>query len=132
MTSGCRGGNLADRRARLVRELDHARVLGVVGDARPVERRVDLDVVAQRMLDRLALEVLVGVGRSGREVADGQRVERPARVHVRLAEVGVAVGIPLPVSRAERQAGRCRQQQARTIAFIAFMILSLGSNASLI
>src|SRR5207244_7136865 len=64
-----------------------------VGDARPVERRVDLHVVAERMLDRLALEVLVRVAGIGEDVPDGERVERPARVDVRLAEVGVALGV---------------------------------------
>ena len=92
---GLRGGYLAERRARLVHELDHSGVFGVIGDARPVERRVDLDVVAERMLDRLALEVLVGVGRGGMDVADGERVERPARVDVGFAEVGVALRIGL-------------------------------------
>ena len=84
---------LADRGARLVCQVDHARVFGVVGDARPVERRVDLHVVAEGMLDRLALEVLVRVAGSREDVPDGERVERPARVHVRLAEVGVALGV---------------------------------------
>ena len=69
---GLRRGDLADRRARIVRQLDHAGVFGVIGDARPVERRVDLDVVTQRMLDRLALEILVGVAGVGDAVPDGQ------------------------------------------------------------
>ncbi len=88
---GLRRGDLADRGARLVRQVDHARVLGVVGDARPVERRVDLHLVAEGMLDRLALEVLVRVAGRGEDVPDGERVERPARVDVRFAEVGVAL-----------------------------------------
>ena len=93
--SGCAAGSLLTGGARLVRQLDDAGVLGMVGDARPIERRIDLDVVAQRMLDRLALEVLVGVAGSGEEVPDGERVERPARVDVGLAEVGVAIGVRL-------------------------------------
>ena len=68
--SGCAAGSLLTGELGIVRELDHADVLGVVGDARPVERRVDLDVVAQRMLDRLALEVLVGVAGIGDAVPD--------------------------------------------------------------
>ncbi len=90
-----RCGELADRRARIVRQLHDAGVFGVVGDAGPVERRVDLDVVAQRMLDRLALEVFVGVGRRRHDVSKAERVERPACVDVRLAEVGVPVGVGL-------------------------------------
>ena len=116
----CRGGDLADRGARFVRELDHARVLGMIRHARPVERRIDLDVVAQRMLDRLALEVLVGVGRRGGEVADRERVERPAGMDVCLAEVRVAVRILLRNGRAERQAHRRRNQQTRPAAFRQF------------
>ncbi len=88
-----RRGQLADRGRRVVRELDHADVLGVVGDARPIERRVDLDLVAQRVLDGLALEVLVGVARIGEAVPDEPGIERPARVDVRLAEIGLAVGV---------------------------------------
>jgi hypothetical protein len=60
-----RGRQLADRRLGIVRELDHADVLGVVRDARPVERRLELDLEARWVLDRLALEVLVGVPRIG-------------------------------------------------------------------
>ena len=86
-----RRGDLADRGARLVRQVDDARVLGVVGDARPVERRVDLDVVAERVLDRLPLEVLVRIAGIGEGVPDGERVERPARVDVRLAEEGMPI-----------------------------------------
>jgi len=58
----------------------------VVGDARPVERRVDLDLVAQRMLDRLALEVLVRVAGIGDAVPEEPRVERPTRVDVGFTE----------------------------------------------
>jgi hypothetical protein len=65
----------------------------VIGDASPVERSVDLDVEAQRMLDRLAPEVLVGVARIGDGVPDAERVERPAGVDVGLAEIGLAIGI---------------------------------------
>ena len=88
-------GELADRRAGNVRLLDDADVLGVVGHAGPVERRVDLDLVPERVLDRKALEVLVRVGRRVGDVADRPRVEGPARVDVRLAEVRVPVGVGL-------------------------------------
>src|SRR5580765_8214509 len=73
-----------------------------------VERRVDLDVVAQRMLDGLALRVLVRIARPGYAVAEYPRVHRPARVDMRFAEVRVPIGIRL------RACSRCRGGPARS------------------
>ena len=105
-----RGGQLADRRLGIVRQLDHADVLGVVGDARPVERRDDLDLVPCRVLDGFALEVLVGVSGIGDAVPEQPGVERPARVDVGLAEVGVALRVPL---RQGRRGGKNRRRRER-------------------
>ena len=105
----CRG-QLADRRARIVRQSDHADVFGVVGHARPVERRVDLDLVPERVLDRLALEVLVRVTRIGEAVAEQPGVERPAGVDVGLAEVGVSLGVPLGAGLGRRRRSREARQ----------------------
>jgi hypothetical protein len=74
----------------------------VVGDARPVERRVDLDLEAQRMFDRLTLEVLVRVARIGEVVPEEPRVERPTGVDVGFTEVGVAERVLL--------LGQCRSR----------------------
>ena len=65
----------------------------MIGHASPVEWRIDLHLVTEGMLDRLTLEVLVGVAGSREDVPDGKRVQRPACMDVRLAEVGVALGI---------------------------------------
>ena len=125
-------GELADRRARLVRQVDHARVLGVVGDARPVERRVDLHVVAERMLDRLALEVLVRVAGSGEDVPERERVERPARVHVRLAEVGVALGVRRGQRRKRDETEPPRQRSLSSEGSYASVDLFLFARSSLV
>src|SRR5436309_4563201 len=91
--SGCAAGSLLTGEPGSFARLTTPAYSEWSGDARPVERRVDLDVETQRMLDRLALEVLVRVAGIGEEVSDRKRVERPARVDVGLAEVGVAVGV---------------------------------------
>jgi hypothetical protein len=65
----------------------------MVGDTRPVERRLDLDLEARRVLDGLALEILVGLAGIGDAVAEEPGIQRPAGVDVGLTEVGLAVGI---------------------------------------
>jgi hypothetical protein len=86
-----RGWILADRRTRVVGQLHHADIFRVIGDAGKIERRLDLDVVAERMLDRLALEIFVGIAGIGDPIAHHPGVERPAGVNMRLAEIRVAL-----------------------------------------
>ena len=85
--------HLADRRAGRVRFLGDAHVLGVIGHPHEVHGRVDLDVVAHRMLDGLALRVLQSLARPGHAIAHHPGIHRPTRVDVLLAEVSVAIGI---------------------------------------
>jgi hypothetical protein len=54
--------------------IDHADILGVIGDAGKIERSIDPDVVAERRLDRLTLEILVSIARTGLAVAEGPGV----------------------------------------------------------
>src|SRR5262245_40366732 len=82
----------------------------MVGDTGKIERGIDLDVVAERVLDRLALEILVGIARTGNPVAEGPGIERPAGVNVRLTKIRVAKGIAL------RRRRRCEAQQKRGAA----------------
>ncbi len=84
---------LAQRRARRVGDLDDADVLRVIRHTHPVERLLDLHLVAERMLERLALGVFVGVFRRGLRIAEDEGVERPARVQMGLAVVGFALGV---------------------------------------
>ena len=102
-----RRGQRAHVGPRRVGLLGDADVLRVVGHAHEVERGVDLDVEAHRVLDGLALRVLVGVGRAGDAVAHHPGIDRPAGVKVRLAEVGVALRVRL------RRSGRCRSRLRR-------------------
>src|SRR5690606_18329079 len=104
-------GRLAERRARRVGEPDRADIFRVVGHPHPVERRLDLDVVAEGVLDWLALGIGEGIGRTGHGVAEDVGVERPACVDVRLAEEGVAVGVALGQG-GRAGAGHERQERA--------------------
>ena len=90
-----RGRQLADRRTGIIGQLHHADIFGVIGDAGEIERRIDLDVVAERMLDRLALEILVGIAGIGHPIAEQPGIERPAGVNVGLAEIRVAKRVAL-------------------------------------
>jgi hypothetical protein len=67
----------------------------MVGHAHPVERLLDPDVVAQRMLDRGALGVLERGVRPCQVVAKEPSIHRPASVHVLLAEIRIAERIAL-------------------------------------
>ena len=102
-----RRGQRAHVGPRRVGLLGDADVLRVIGHAHEVERRVDLDVEAHRVLDGLALRVLVGVGRAGDAVAHHPGIDRPAGVKVRLAEVRIALRVRLCRRR------RCRSRLER-------------------
>jgi hypothetical protein len=84
----------------------------VIGHPGEIERGLDLDIVPRRVLDRLALEVLVGLRWTGEPIAEEPGVEGPARMHMRLAEIGVAKRITLsPGARSGRKdqhTGACR------------------------
>jgi hypothetical protein len=67
----------------------------VVGNARKVQRSIDLDVVAERVLDALALEILVGITWVGDTIAEGPGVKRITGVDVGFAEISFAQRIAL-------------------------------------
>ena len=79
----------------------------MVGDAGKIEWGVDFDVVTERMFDRFALEIFVGIIGTGNSVAEGLGIKRPAGVNVGFAEIGVAKGIALG------RRWRCEAQQQR-------------------
>ena len=85
--------HLAHRRPRRVGLLGNAYVLRVVGHTHEIHRCVDRDVVAERVLDGLALGVLESVIRTGDAVAEQPGIHRPTGMNVRFAEVSVAVGV---------------------------------------
>jgi hypothetical protein len=80
-----RSRHLVDWRTQLIGQFEHTDVLGMIGDAGEIQRGVDLDFIAERMLDRLALEILVGVAGVSYPVADEPGVERPTGVNVALS-----------------------------------------------
>jgi hypothetical protein len=67
----------------------------MVRDTCKIERSNNLNVVAERMLDWLALEIFIGIARTCDPVAEGPGVKRPAGVNVRLAEIGIAERVAL-------------------------------------
>ena len=73
-------GRSGDRRARRVGFRNGADILRMIGDTHPVERGIDLDVVADGVLDGLPRSVFVGVCWSCLGVAEYVGVERPARM----------------------------------------------------
>ena len=109
---GLRFGQLAHVGARSVGLLGDADILRVVGHPHEIQRRLDLDVVAERMLDYLALRILEGLIGPGDAVAHDPCVHRPTGVDVGLAEVGVALGIRL----AERRQC-CRKAKSHECGF---------------
>ncbi len=71
----------------------HAQVFGVIGDRQKIERtRGQTQLESHRMPDRRAFRVAVGVVRCRANIED-VRVERIARVQMKIAEVHVAQGI---------------------------------------
>ncbi len=96
----------------MLASLGDADILRVIGHAHEVERRVDPDVEAHRVLDGFALGVLVGVARAGDAVAHHPGVDRPAGVEVRLAEVRIALEVGLLRS-SGRERGRRRGRGRR-------------------
>ena len=111
-------GHLADRRARRVRLLGDADIFGMVGHPHPVQRLLDLDVVAERMLDRLALAIFQRGVRTGHVVAEQPGVDGPARMDVLFAEIGIAV---LGLSRCHSQK-RCGARKQRALSSIELLM----------
>ena len=83
---------LAQRAVGVRHLVEHAHVLGVVGHHVEVERGLELQFRTAAAGDRLALRPGIGIRRRGLG-AVGERVERPAGVHVHVAEVHVVVGV---------------------------------------
>jgi len=94
MIIGCASGS-SHVGARRVGLPGDAHVLRVIGHPHEVERRVDLDVEAHGMLDRLALRVLQRLGGTGQAVAHHPRVDQPAGMDMLLAEIGISLGVGL-------------------------------------
>ena len=107
-------GSLRNVGAGGVGQRNRADIFGVIGDAHPIERRFDLDVVAHRVLDRFALRIAVRICRRGLVIAEDEGVERPAGVDMGLAEEGLAIG-PLLGERGyghQRRGDTAQQEQA--------------------
>ena len=81
----------ADARSGRIGERDGADIFGVVGDAHPVEWSLDLDVIAERVLDSLPLRVFVCVGRRRLMIAKDVGVKGPAGMNVGLAKIGLSL-----------------------------------------
>jgi hypothetical protein len=60
-----------------------------------VERMLELHRVAARVLDRLAERILVRLFRPSDGGAEHIGVERPARMHMSLAEIGIPLRVAL-------------------------------------
>ena len=90
----CRG-QLTCGRSWRVGFFRYPHIFRVVSNTHEVHGCFDLDVVAQRMLDGLALRILQSIVRSSEAVAHQPGVYRPTSVDVFIAEVGVAIGIGL-------------------------------------
>ncbi len=86
---------LTDGRARLICQPDRADIFGVIGHRLEIERTLELHRVAAGVLDRLAERILVRLFRPGDRVAEHIGVERPARMHMGLAEIGVPLRVTL-------------------------------------
>ena len=61
----------------------------MVSDASQIQRSVDLDLITERVFDRLALKIFVGVSRTGNAIAETKRrgtnwYERGSRQSMRL------------------------------------------------
>src|SRR5262249_38286641 len=85
-------------------------ILGMICDTCPVERSIYFDVVAEGVLDRLALEVFVGVSRTGDAIPTQPSIQRPTGMNMRFAEVGVALGVRLGEDRCALQR-RCESAE---------------------
>ncbi len=120
----CRGFGLADTDRdrvlagpglRVAHLRQHAHVHGVIRHAQKVQRPVELHLETGRMIDGLAQSIDIGRVRRGARPED-EGVEGELRVHVQIAEVGVAGGVPLNPGRRRGSARRVGLRGSRFIS----------------